>query len=322
MGDSSGRTFRTGLAFGIVAYTCWGFVPLYFNAVGKWNVPADQLLAHRIAWSLPLLLLLTTIVGGWGELFRVLRSPKLVGVLLVSSVLLAANWLMYIYASVSGMVAEASLGYFMMPLVNAFLATIVLKEKLRPAHYPALGLIAIGVTIPAVWAGSFPWLAVALPVTFGSYGLVRKQVPVDGMTGLTVEALLMLVPSLGYLAYVASQGDGHYGSADWKLDSLLMFAGLVTVVPLLTFTLSIRRLPLLANSFIQFLSPTVQFGIALLWLGETFDAERWIAMVCTWAAVAVFIGDAIWQVRAKRKPAVAVEPEPVGMPRIEFATAR
>ncbi len=329
MGDSSGRTFRAGLAFGIVAYTCWGFVPLYFNAVGKWNVPADQLLAHRIAWSLPLLLLLTTAAGGWGELLRVLRSPRLVGVLLVSSVLLAGNWLMYIYASVTGQVAEASLGYFMMPLVNAFLATVVLKEKLRPAHYPALGLIAVGVLVPTVWAGSFPWLAVTLPVTFGLYGLVRKQVPVDGMTGLTVEAILMLGPSVGYLVYVASQGDGHFGAADGKLDGLLMFSGLVTVVPLLTFTLSIRRLPLLANSFIQFLSPTVQFGLALVWIGEKFDAERWIAMGCTWAAVAVFIGDAVWQARAGRTAGPAPSPangpaeqEPQSPPAAELAAAR
>ncbi len=325
MGESSGGPFRAGLAFGIVAYTCWGFVPLYFNAVGKWSVSADQLLAHRITWSLPLLLILTTIVGGWGELFRVLRTRRLVLTLLLSSVLLAGNWLMYIYASVSGQVAEASLGYFMLPLVNAFLATAVLREKLRPAHFPALGLIAVGFIVPAVWAGSFPWLAFALPVTFGIYTLVRKQVPVDGMTGLTVEAILMLVPSVGYLSWAAANGRGHFGS-DLKLDGLLMFSGLVTVVPLLTFTLSIRRLPLLANSFIQFLSPTVQFGLAVLWIGEKFGVDRWIAMGCTWAAVLIFIGDALWQVRAgRRPPEVVPTPEPEVVPGVgnaELAVVR
>lgn len=324
MGDSTAGTFRAGLVFGVGAYTLWGFVPLYFNAVGKWAVPPDQLLAHRIAWSLPLLVALTTLVGGWGELFRVLRSRRLVLTLLLSSVLLAGNWLMYIYASVSGQVGEASLGYFMMPLANAFLATVVLKEKLRPAHYPALGLIAVGVAVPCVWSGSFPWLAVALPVTFGLYGLVRKQVPVDGMTGLTVEAILMLVPSVTYLTWVSARGHGHFGP-DAGLNGLLVFSGFVTVGPLLLFTLSIRRLPLLANSFIQFLSPTVQFGLALFWIGESFGPDRWVAMGCTWVAVLVFIGDAVWQVRAKRRAAVVPGPAPEAageIPAAELAAAR
>jgi chloramphenicol-sensitive protein RarD len=188
----------------------------------------------------------------------------------------------------------------MMPLVNAALATVFLKEKLRPAHYPALAFVAIGVMIPFVAAGRFTWLAVAMPITFGFYGLVRKKAPVESTTGLTVETLLLLPPSLGFLIYLWLAGQNHMG-ANSQLNWLIAFSGIVTVVPLLTFTLSLRRLPLLAISFIQFLSPTVQMILAVTVLGETLTPEAIAAFVCIWLAVLIFIGDAVWQVRAARE---------------------
>jgi chloramphenicol-sensitive protein RarD len=294
--DAKGR-FRSGLVFGLIAYIWWGLVPLYFAALKDHGMPAWEILAHRIVWSLPIMLVLMSAIGGWEDLFRVLGDRRLVLVLLLSSTLLAVNWLLYIYATVTNRVTEASLGYYMMPLVNAALATVFLKEKLRPAHYPALALVAIGVIIPFVAAGRFTWLAVALPITFGFYGLVRKKVPVESTTGLTVETLLLLPPSLGFLVYLWLTGQNHMGD-NWRLNWLIAFSGIVTVVPLLTFTLSLRRLPLLAISFIQFLSPTVQMIIAVTVLGETLTPEAIAAFVCIWLAVLIFIGDAGWQVRA------------------------
>jgi chloramphenicol-sensitive protein RarD len=291
--------FRSGLVFGLVAYLWWGMVPLYFNELKKFDVPAWEILAQRITWSLPIMLAITSLTGGWNDVFRVLRNPRLVLILLLSSSLLAVNWLLYIYSTVTGRVAEASLGYYMMPLVNAAFATFFLGERLRPAHYPALAMVAIGVSIPFIDSGSFTWLAVALPVSFGFYGLVRKQVPVESSTGLTVETLLMLLPSLGFLTYLWANGNNHIGS-DWSLNGLIVFSGIVTVVPLLSFTLSIRRLPLLAVSFIQFLSPTVQMLIALVVLGEKLTPATVAAFICVWLAVAIFVGDAIWQARAGR----------------------
>ena len=173
--DPNGARFRAGLGFGLVAYGWWGLVPLYFAALKNAGVPAFEILAHRIAWSLPVLLLLTAVAHGWADLGRVLRDRRLVLVLLASSLFLAVNWLLYIYAAVTGRVAEASLGYYMMPLVNAALATTVLGERLRPMHYPALALVAVGVAIPFLAAGTFTWLAVLLPVSFGVYGLFREQ---------------------------------------------------------------------------------------------------------------------------------------------------
>jgi chloramphenicol-sensitive protein RarD len=299
VGDATGARYRSGLAFGLIAYTWWGLVPLYFAALKDAGVPAWEILAHRIAWSLPIMLALTAAAAGWADLFRVLRDRRLVLTLLASSLLLALNWLLYIYATVTNRVTEASLGYYMMPLVNAALATVFLGERLRPLHYPALGLVALGVAIPFVAAGTFTWLAVVLPVSFGIYGLIRKKAPVESMTGLTVETVLMLPPSLAYLLYLSAVGQNHLG-ADWGLNGLIAFSGVVTVVPLLTFTLSVRRLPLLAVSFIQFLAPTVQVLIAVTLLGEELTADRLAAFVCIWLAVILFVGDAVGQARQIR----------------------
>ena len=305
MSDPAAAQFRSGLAYGLVAYIWWGLVPLYFAALAAFDVPAWEILAHRIAWSLPIMVALTILAAGWRDVFRVLRSRKLVAVLLMSSLFLAVNWLLYIYATVNKRVTEASLGYYMLPLVNAAFATLFLKEKLRPSHYPALALVVVGVAIPCVAVGYLPWLAVAIPVTFGLYGLVRKQAPVESMTGLTVETLLMLPPSLTYLIYLSARGQNHMTPDDWGLNALIAFSGVITVVPLLTFTLSLRRLPLLAISFMQFLSPTVQMLLAVIWLGERdkMTPETIAAFACIWAAVAIFILDSLWQVRQKRRAA-------------------
>jgi chloramphenicol-sensitive protein RarD len=288
---------RAGYLLGLFAYSWWGLVPLYFAQVK--HVAPEEILAHRITWSVPLMLGLTALVGAWRELARVLRSSRLLLTLLLSSVLLSANWLLYIYAAVTGQLTEASLGYYMMPLVNAFLGAVVLGERLRPAHYPALALVALGVVIPFAAAGTFTWLAVALPITFGLYGLVRKQAPVDSMTGLTVETLLLSVPSVALLTWRATEGRGHFDSPTDL--GLLMFGGIVTVVPLLTFTLAIRRLPLIAISFLQFVSPTLQLLLAVMVLGESVGWSMWAAIGCVWAAVVIFVADAVSRLRLSRE---------------------
>lgn len=320
MGDSSGARYRGGILLGLVAYASWGLVPLYFHAFTRDRVPAQQILAHRIVWSLLLLGAMTAVLGGRQELVRVLRSAKLVAVLGLSACLLAVNWLLYIYATVTGRVAEASLGYYMLPLVNALFATTVLGEKLRPAHYPALALMLCGVAVPVVLVGDLTWLSLAIPVTFACYGLVRKVAPVEGLTGLTVETLLLAVPSAGYLVYLASQGEGAFGR-DVRLDGLLMAGAVVTVVPLLTFTLSLRRMPLLANSFLQFVSPTVQLLIAVYWIGESISPDRWAAMGFVLAASAIFLADAAFQMSRMRGPRPEPAPAPPPTARVPAAAA-
>jgi chloramphenicol-sensitive protein RarD len=304
LSESPASQFRSGLLFGVVAYVCWGAVPLYFAQLT--TAPALEILAHRILWSMPLMLGVVALTpGGFATLWQVLRSPKLVLCLLGSALLLSGNWLLYIYATVSKQVAEASLGYYMMPLANALLATVFLREKLRRLHFPALALIAVGVAVPFVAAGKFTWLALALPFTFGLYGLVRKKVPVDSGTGLTVETLLLSLPCLaGVLWFVCGGLDpiGQSGVFAHHLPTTgwLLFGGVVTVVPLFTYILSVRRLPLLTQSFIQFISPTVQLLLAVAVLGERMTWDRWVAMGCVWAAVAVFIADAVLFARQNR----------------------
>ena len=319
MGQHTG-TFRSGLLFGLIAYLWWGLVPVYFREIR--HVGALEILAHRICWSIGLMAALTAVTGTWGELIRVLGSRKLVLTMLLSAALLAINWLLYIYATVTDRVAEASLGYYMMPLVNAFLGTVFLAERLRPLHYPALLLVAVGVTVPFVAAGDFTWIAVALPITFGFYGLVRKMAPVDSLTGLSVETLLMFLPSAGYLVWLAVQGTGHFG-VDLRTDLLLGISGVITIVPLLTFTLSIRRLPLLAVSFIQFLSPSMQLLTAVFWFNEPVSGAMWGAIVCIWVAVAIFIADAMLQARGRRaaRPTAVGEPKAIENVRSGFTPA-
>jgi chloramphenicol-sensitive protein RarD len=294
---------RAGVFYGAVAYLWWGLVPLYFLQI--FEVPAGEILAHRICWSVLIMLLLTAVTQSWADLGRVFASRKLVLTLLLSATLLAVNWLLYIHATVTGRVSEASLGYYLMPLVNAAFGVVFLGEKLRPAHYPALALIAIAVVIPIVVSGELGgvWLVVVLPVTFGFYGLVRKQVAVDSMTGLTVESLLLLGPSATYLAWLAARGVGKFGP-DSRLNWWLAFSGIVTVVPLLTYTLSIRRLPLIAMSFLQFLSPSVQFLLAVTVLGESKPPEMWVASAIIWLSVVIFLADAAVQVWKARQTAI------------------
>lgn len=310
MSDEDAST-RTGFLLGTFAYFWWGMVPLYFSALKSHAVPAVEILAHRIVWSLPIMLLITAIAGTWKPLGAVFRSRKLLLLMLLSSGLLAVNWLLYIYATIVGKVVEGSLGYYMLPLVNAFLGTVFLGEKLRPAHYPALGIISIGLAVPFVVAGQFTWLAVTLPITFGLYGFVRKAIPVDSLSGLTVESLMMLPFALAGLVWLGSTGDGHFG-AGWGLNALLAFSGVVTVAPLLTYIMSIRRLPLIAISFLQFISPTTQMLIALVFLGESPPWYVWVACSCVWVSVAIFLGDAAWQYSGsrKRKAAAAIDSRP------------
>jgi chloramphenicol-sensitive protein RarD len=304
---------RTGFLLGTFAYLWWGLVPLYFSALKAEHVGAGEILAHRVVWSLPVIGLLTLASVGWRPVVAVLRSRKLLALMVLSSALLAVNWLLYIYATILGRVAEGSLGYFMLPIVNAFLGTVFLGEKLRPAHYPALAIIAAGLCIPLAAAGSFPWLAFTLPITFGLYGFVRKAMPVDSLTGLTVESLVMLLPAAGFLVFLSTSGVAHFGPS-WGLNGLLMFSGIVTVAPLLTYIMSLKRLPLVAVSFLQFISPTTQMLIAIILLGETPTREEWAAYVCVWVAVAIFLADAGIQFRrSRRKAEPQRSPEPVAI---------
>ncbi len=276
---------RLGLAYGLAAYGSWGVLPLYFKAVAA--APPLELLSHRVVWAQLLLLGLCARQGLLPELREALRPGRTLLRLAASTVLIAINWLLYIWAVTGGHVLEASLGYYINPLFSILLGVAVLRERLaRPVLLAAL-VAAAGVAWLTYQLGQPPWLALSLAVSFGLYGLLRKLVPVGALVGLTVETTLLLPFALAYFAWAAGTGRMVFRTQGPALDVALLFAGLVTAVPLLFFTGAARRLPLMTIGFLQYLSPSIQFLMAIALFGEPFSHARGVAFACIWIALAI-----------------------------------
>ena len=275
-----------GLLAGIGAYGTWGVIPGYFKAVSA--APPLELLAHRVVWALVLLLLLLKRQGLLSEFREALRPGRTLAMLSASTVLIAVNWLVYIWAVVGGRVLEGSLGYFINPLVNVVLGVLVLKEKLERPVVLAVAMAGLGVAWLTLSVGHPPWVSLTLAFSFGSYGLLRKVCPVGAVVGLAVETLLLFPFALGYLAWARGSGRLAFLAGDLGLDVLLVLAGPVTAIPLLLFTAAARRLPLSTLGFIQYLSPTLQFLLAVFLWGEPLGPERAVAFACIWAGLLIF----------------------------------
>lgn len=274
---------RLGLVYGFAAYGSWGVLPLYFKAVQ--TAPALEILSHRVVWAQLLLLGLTLRAGLGPELRTALVPGRTLLLVLAGTALIAFNWLMYIWAVTSGRVMEASLGYYINPLVNILLGVVVLGERLaRPVQLAVL-IAAGGVAWLTLQAGQPPWLAMALAVSFALYGLVRKLLPLGALVGLTLETGLLLPFAIAYLLWAVDSGSLVFRTRGLGLDLLLLLAGPVTAVPLLFFTGAARRLPLTTLGFLQYLSPSIQFLLALLVFGESFSPARIVAFACIWVAL-------------------------------------
>lgn len=280
---------RLGVLLAIGAYVIWGLSPVYWKAIGQ--VPAGQQLAHRIVWCALLLGGLLTLQRRWREARDILRSGRVVWMLLASTGLIATNWLTYLWAVATERILQASLGYFINPLVTVLLGVVFLRERLRRPQAVALGLASVGVSILAVRLGSLPWISLVLAFSFGFYSLVRKQVRAGPEVGLFVETLL-LSPFMGiYLLRAGADGTGAFGRGDLALDLLLVAAGAITAVPLLLFTHGARRLPLSTVGFLQYLAPSLQFLLAVVVYREPFTPSHLTAFVLIWTALAVFSWD-------------------------------
>lgn len=275
-----------GLLAGIGAYGTWGLIPGYFKAVAA--APPLELLAHRVVWALILLLVLLKQQGRLGELREALRPGRTLVMLSASTVLIAINWLVYIWAVVGGRVLEGSLGYFINPLVNVVLGVLVLKEKLEPPVVWAVAMAGLGVARLTLSIGHPPWVSLTLAFSFGSYGLLRKLAPVGAVVGLAVETLLLFPFALGFLVWARESGRLTFLAGDLGLDALLVLAGPLTAIPLLLFTAAARRLPLSTLGFIQYLSPTLQFLLAVFLWGEPLGPERVVAFACIWSGLLIF----------------------------------
>jgi chloramphenicol-sensitive protein RarD len=293
LGEPSEASARSGLLYGLAAYGWWGLVPIYFKAVQP--VPPGELLAHRIVWSALLLVAVLVILGRFAELIACFRDRRSLTFLLLSTVFIASNWYVYIYSVLSGQILQGSLGYFILPLVNVLFGTIFFGERMRAPQWVALGLAMAGVLVLIFWLGLFPWIALTLAFSFSIYGILRKQARIDATVGLTVETLLLAPVSLIFLLIWAAAGELKFGHLDRGLDALILLSGVVTSVPLICFGLAVHRLRIVTIGFMQYISPTLAFLIAVLAYDEGFPPAYQVGYGLIWLGLAVFVGDALRQ---------------------------
>lgn len=279
--------------YGLIAYGLWGMFPLYFPLLE----PAGpvEILAHRMVWSLLVSSVILTVVRGWRAI--VTMPPRVWGLVVAGSCLIAVNWVIYIWAVNNGQVVEAALGYFINPLVSVLLGVVLFRERLRLGQWTAVGLGVVAVLVLAVAGGSFPWIAVSLAASFGFYGLVKKVIPLAPTASLTAEGLVQFVPAVAYLAVITAAGTSTFASFGVGHVLLLASSGLVTCVPLLAFAAAAQALPLSVLGLLQYLTPVIQFLLGVVWFGEPMPAYRWIGFALVWSALVVFTADAMRQAR-------------------------
>lgn len=301
MSDSARRQAVSGAAFAVAAYGAWGFNPIYFKALHQ--VPALEILGHRAIWSVLFLAGLVTLMGRWRQVRAALATRRVLLVLVVTTAIVGGNWLLFIWAVNDGRVLEASLGYYMNPLVNMVLGVVALKERLTRAQLVAVALAAAGVLNLTLQLGIVPWVSLGLALSFGVYGLLRKTAAVASVEGLFIEVLLLMLPSLGLLLWLDAQGVGHFAREGRWTDLLLLLAGPITALPLIWFASAARRLKLAMLGFFQYLSPTIQFLLAVFVYGEPFSLPRLVTFALIWTAVAVVSVDSLRRIRTR--PAAA-----------------
>ncbi|HEX6945614.1 MAG TPA: EamA family transporter RarD [Casimicrobiaceae bacterium] len=282
---------RAGVLYGIAAYGLWGVFPLYFPLLE----PAGpvEILAHRIGWSLLVLVALLAARRRLAGLAEVARDRRTLRLLSAAAVLIAVNWGVYIYAVTSDRVIEAALGYFITPLVSVAFGMAIFGERLRRAQWAAVGLGAAAVAVLTAYYGGFPWVALVLAASFGTYGLLKKLAGVGAAEGLAVETLVLVVPALSYVAFLWAAGDATFGSEGTGHAALLVLAGPVTAIPLLLFAASVTRVPLTTIGLLQYLAPVLQFLIGWLIASEAMPASRWAGFTLVWLALAIFTWDGL-----------------------------
>jgi len=279
----------------------WGFFPIYWKLLH--NVPALELIGHRIAWSFLLLVAVILMTGQWAE-FRATFNARTVGIYLSASLLNGINWLTYVWAVNAGHILETSLGYFINPLFSVLLGLIILREKLRPLQWLPLSIATVGVVFLTLEFGQLPWIALVLAATFAFYGLVKKLAPLSSLYGLTLETGLLFMPAVAYLVFLQAAGTGAFLRTSFVADWLMIGAGLVTTVPLLMFASAAKQIPLTMIGVLQYLAPTIQFLIGVFVYKEAFDSSRLIGFSIVWLALIIFWLENYWASR------VAVESIP------------
>lgn len=298
---SSDTPAPSGLPAALGAYLIWGFLPLYLILVRE--VPAFEFVGWRIIWTLPLCLLIIAARKQFPDLRAALSNRRTLLALTVSSFLIATNWLVYIWAIMAGEVFATSIGYYINPLINVLLGTLLLKERLSRWQWLAVVVAAAGVSLLAVEALTTLWISLTLGVSFGLYGIVRKQVDVGSLPGLTIESGIMLLPAMGIAAWYAMSPAGSSFGSDAGLSLAIMLGGVLTAVPLLLFAIAARRMPYSTLGFIQFLAPTIVFFLGLFVFHQELRPVQLASFVLVWIAVAIFVAD-MWTKSRRAKAAL------------------
>lgn len=286
---------RRGLITVFGAFLIWGLIPLYLKLLQ--SMPVLQIAAHRITWGCVFCMALLLLQRRGGEVLRILKDPKIRWRLALSALLIGTNWTLYVWAVDTNRVVEASLGYFINPLLNVLLGVVVLKERLNRMQWAAIALAALGVLYLTVNAGYLPWLSLVLALSFAFYGLVRKLTPVEALSGFAVESIILTPACVAYLVWCEIQGVGVMQTASFSLMSLLLLSGPVSAVPLVLFAAGAKRLPYSTVGLMQYIAPTMVLLIAVLIFREPFDMARMICFGLIWAALALYVADSLWRSR-------------------------
>lgn len=289
------KTAQQGLIYALIAYGIWGLFPLFFKQVT--DLPPLEVLTHRVIWAGLFTALILTLTRGWKNSLPHLKSPRIWCTLALSALLIAINWGVFIYAVSDGQVLAASLGYFLTPFINVLLGTLVLGEKQDKFRKIALSLAATGVLWQVIALGELPWISLVLACTFGVYGLLRKQAPVDTLSGLLIETLVLSPVALLYWLWLLNNGQDHFVSSGYDAGRMIAM-GVLTSLPLLAFAAAAQRLSLTVVGFMTYLAPTCHFLLAVFLYDEPFGVHQLISFALIWAALFVFSGGALFAKKA------------------------
>lgn len=295
--DASRSESVLGVIYAGAAFVIWGLAAVYWKELG--SVPPLEIIAHRVAWSFFFLFSLIILQRQWNQFVVILQNPRMLLILLSTSILVGANWLLYVWAVNNNHLLQASLGYYINPLVNVVLGMVFLKERLRRPQILAVLLATIGVLYLTIQYGQFPWIAICLAMSFGLYGLIRKVAPVSPLVGLTVETLLLALPAIGYLLYLDFQGTGTIFRVSLKFDLLLIGCAPLTAVPLLFFTAGAKRLYLSTVGLMQYIGPSGMFFLAVFYYHEPFSTAQIWTFVMIWTALVIYSTDSVIYYRRK-----------------------
>ena len=295
MSEEKAKVRSLGLLFGVSAYTLWGLFPIYWPLLKP--ASAIEIVSHRAVWTLVFCFIILWLTKTLQSTLALLKRPKIVAGLFLSSILISTNWIIYIYAATSNHVVEASLGYYINPIVVIATGVIVLKEKMRPLQWVSVGVATLGVAVLTIDYGSLPWIALGLGFSWGSYGLVKKKLGLGALEGLSIETLISSGPYLAYLIWLGNQGQGQFGLS-WGITLLCISAGAVTAIPLLLFNGATNRLPLTLIGLLQYITPTIQFSIGVWFFKEDMPAARWTGFFIIWIALLALTFDLIKSGRA------------------------